>query len=156
MKKDIIVENLLTGYYWCSQQSNHSDSRASSATYRPPAGRFITGAISMKWRSGCWFMPEGTTINGPVYRDVLKQKWPQFIIIHDCDTFQQDGAPCHQTKPWSSLWIKTSLNCLLRGLEILQVQTLQKTAGKFCSVKFLHTAPPRLLTEEINSELMST
>jgi hypothetical protein len=81
---------------------------------RPPNSRFreryivptvknapkvmVWGAISAKGRSGLWFMPEGTSINGAVYLDVLKQKLPQFMTIHDCDTFQQDGAPCHQKK----------------------------------------------------------
>jgi transposase len=58
----------------------------------------VWGAISAKGRSGLWFMPEGTTMNGAVYLDVLKEKLPQFLTIHDCDTFQHDGAPCHQTK----------------------------------------------------------
>jgi len=43
-------------------------------------------------------LPEGTTINGSVYLNILKDKLPQFLQIHQCTSFQQDGAPCHQTR----------------------------------------------------------
>ena len=44
------------------------------------------------------YWAEGTTINGAVYLDILKDKLLRFLTIHDCDTFQHDGAPCHQAK----------------------------------------------------------
>ena len=59
----------------------------------------IWGAISGSGRCGLWFMPPGTTINGAVYLEILKEKVPPFIAIYGCTHFQHDGAPCHQTKP---------------------------------------------------------
>lgn len=58
----------------------------------------VWGAISAKGRGGLWFMPEGTTINAAAYLGILKEKLLRFLTIHDCDTFQHDGAPCHQAK----------------------------------------------------------
>lgn len=49
-------------------------------------------------------MPEGTSINGTVYLDVLKDKLPPFMNINQCTHFQHAGAPCHQTK-YVKTWI---------------------------------------------------
>ena len=43
-------------------------------------------------------MSDGTTINGMIYLEVLKEKVPLFMDIKGCIHFQHDGAPCHQTK----------------------------------------------------------
>lgn len=67
----------------------------------------IWGAICARGRSGLWFMPEGTTINGATYLEVLQDKLPQFMAIQGCDSFQQDGAPCHQTKAVKD-WLQRS------------------------------------------------
>ena len=72
----------------------------------------IWGAISARGRCGLWFMPEGQTINGKVYLDVLKEKLPNFMNINECTHFQHDGAPCHQTKAVKK-WLTES------GFEIL-------------------------------------
>lgn len=58
----------------------------------------VWGAVSGAGRAGLWIMPKNTTINGKVYLDVLKQKLPPFLQIHNATHFQQDGAPCHGTK----------------------------------------------------------
>ena len=58
----------------------------------------IWAAICAGGRSALWFMPEGTSINGTVYLEVLKSKVPSFMEIKRCSHFQHDGAPCHQTK----------------------------------------------------------
>src|SRR6218665_39361 len=67
-------------------------------TVKNAAKLMVWGAISAKGIGGLWFMPEGTTINAAVYLGILKEKLPRFLTIHDCDTFQHDGAPCHQAK----------------------------------------------------------
>ena len=41
----------------------------------------IWAAISAGGRSGLWFMPEGTSINGTMYLEVLKSKVPSFMEI---------------------------------------------------------------------------
>lgn len=67
-------------------------------TVKNAAKLMVWGAICAKGRCGLWFMPEGTSINGTVYLDVLKEKLPPFMNITQCTHFQHDGAPCHQTK----------------------------------------------------------
>ena len=56
------------------------------------------GTISTQGRGALWLMPPGTTINSKVYLDVLKEKLPLFMELHNCTIFQHDGAPCHQAK----------------------------------------------------------
>ena len=58
----------------------------------------IWSAICAGGRSGLWFMPEGTCINGTVYLEVLKSKVTSFMEIKRCSQFQQDGALFNQTK----------------------------------------------------------
>jgi len=72
----------------------------------------VWGSISAFGRGGLWFMPQDTTINGAVYLQILKDKLPAFMNIHNTTVFQHDGAPCHQTKVVSQ-WIQQS------GYEIL-------------------------------------
>ena len=58
----------------------------------------IWGAISSRGHAGLWFMPKGTTINGTVYLEILKEKLPPFMELHRTTFFQHDGAPCHNVK----------------------------------------------------------
>ena len=58
----------------------------------------VWGAICANERCGLWFMPKGTSINGTVYLNVLKEKLPNFMEIYRCSHFQHDGAPSHRTK----------------------------------------------------------
>ena len=67
-------------------------------TVKNPSKVMIWASICAGGRSGLWFMPEGTSINGTVYLEVLKSKVPSFMEIKRCSHFQHDGAPCHQTK----------------------------------------------------------
>ena len=68
------------------------------STVENAAKIMVWGSISARGRGELWFMPEGTTINESVYLGILKEKLLHFMSIMSCDTFQQDGAPCHQTK----------------------------------------------------------
>lgn len=122
----------------------------------------VWGAISAKGRSGLWFMPEGSTINGAVYLDVLKDKLPQFMAIHDCDTFQQDGAPCHQTKAVKQWLTQNNINLLgpwpgnspdLNPIENCWVLLKRKVAGHNpTSLKELKNAIKKVWIEEISPE----
>lgn len=72
----------------------------------------VWGAMTAAGRAGLWIMPPNTTVNGAVYLDILKQKLPGFMQIHQARVFQHDGAPCHQTKNVTA-WITS------QGYEIL-------------------------------------
>ena len=65
----------------------------------------IWGSISSKGHGELRFMPKGTTINGIVYLNLLKEKLANFMTIHDTTYFQQDGALCHKTKAVKA-WIE--------------------------------------------------
>ena len=107
-------------------------------------------------------MPEGSTINGAVYLDVLKDKLPQFIAIHDCDTFQQDGAPCHQTKAAKQWLTQNNINLLgpwpgnspdLNPIENCWVLLKRKVAGHNpTSLKELRNSIKKVWIEEISPE----
>ena len=79
----------------------------------------IWAAICAGGRSGLRFMPEGTSINGTVYLEVLKSKVLSFMEIKRCSHFQHDGAPVPSDKSseemawWSWDWDP--------GQEILQI-----------------------------------
>jgi len=72
----------------------------------------VWGSFCGQGRGGIWFMPKNTTINGQVYLSVLKDKLIPHMQIHDCTTFQQDGAPCHRTAAVST-WLRDN------GIQVL-------------------------------------
>ena len=37
-------------------------------------------------------------MNGPKYVQVLSEKLKLHLQVHNCQTFMQDGAPCHRSK----------------------------------------------------------
>jgi len=53
-------------------------------TVKNAAKIMVWGAICAKGRCGLWFMPEGTSINGAVYLNILKEKLPIFMGINQC------------------------------------------------------------------------
>ena len=67
-------------------------------TVKNAAKVMVWGAICANERCDLWFMPEGTSINGTVYLNVLKEKLPNSMEIYRCNHFRHDGAPCHRTK----------------------------------------------------------
>jgi len=67
----------------------------------------VWGSISASGRAGIWIMPRNTTMTGPVYLQMLKDKLPIFMSIHGTNHFQHDGAPCHSAKAVKS-WIVSS------------------------------------------------
>ena len=56
------------------------------------------GVTSASGRTGLWNMPSRTTINSQVFLGMLKDKLRMWLEIKNCNTFQHDGAPCHQAR----------------------------------------------------------
>ena len=44
------------------------------------------------------FLEAGTTMNGAKHAELLKDKLPTHMAIHQSLIFMHDGAPCHQLK----------------------------------------------------------
>ena len=67
----------------------------------------------MKWEL-CWsfFLPIGTTMNGVRYRKMLKDKLEVHMVVHKCNMFMQDGAPCHHTKLVNDFFKKKNIKTL--------------------------------------------
>lgn len=105
-------ESTVSQFYAFTRQVRRPPNQRYNERYVVPTVKnapkvMIWGAISANGRCGLWFMPEGTTINGPVYLGILQEKLLNFMNITQCDTFQQDGAPCHQTKAVKK-WLEES------------------------------------------------
>jgi len=69
----------------------------------------VWGVVSGAGLAGLWMMPKNTTMNGKMYRNILREKLPNFVNFHDINHIQQDDAscPCHGTKAVKS-WLKHS------------------------------------------------
>ena len=89
-------------YVFCRHVPPPSKKRGSPRYFVPTVKKaakvMVWGAICENRSCGLWFIPEGISINGTVYLNVLKEKLPIFMKINRCTHFQDDGVPCHQTK----------------------------------------------------------
>ena len=68
------------------------------STMKHPPNQMIWGAISKHGVAGIFFLPPGTTMNGPRYIELLAEKLKIYMAVHNCTIFMQDGAPCHGSK----------------------------------------------------------
>ena len=60
-----------------------------------PSSQMIWGAMSKNGTAGLCFLATGTTINGPKYVELLKNKLLLHMTVHSTTIFMHDGAPCH-------------------------------------------------------------
>ena len=56
--------------------------------------QMIWGAMSCRGAAGLYFIPPNTTMNGPKYVELLKEKLKLQMHIHGCTIFMENGAPC--------------------------------------------------------------
>ena len=63
-----------------------------------PPTVMIWGAMSVTGTAGLLFLPNGTTMNGQKYVELLKDKLELHMNVHICNIFMQDGTPCHRSK----------------------------------------------------------
>ena len=74
------------------------DERYTVQTMKHPPSVMIWGVMSFTETAGPFFLPNGTTMNGQKYVDLLKDKLELHMNVHNCKIFMQDGAPCHRSK----------------------------------------------------------
>ena len=60
--------------------------------------QIIYGAMGANGTAGIYFLKPGTTMNGAKHAELLKDKLPTHMAIHQLLIFMHDGAPCHQSK----------------------------------------------------------
>ena len=54
--------------------------------------------MSANGTAGIYFLKPVTTMNGANHAELLKDKLPTHMAIHQSLIFMHDGAPCHQLK----------------------------------------------------------
>ena len=72
----------------------------------------VWGAMSARGTSGICFLQPGTTINGAKYLDLLKDKLEIHMVVHDCNVFMLNGAPCHRAKSVKSFLREKNVDIL--------------------------------------------
>ena len=72
----------------------------------------VWGAMSARGTAGLYFLQPGTTMSGAKYLDLLKDKLEIHMVVHDCDVFMHDGAPCHKAKPVKSFLQEKNVDML--------------------------------------------
>ena len=92
------------------------------STIKHPPSQIIWGAISENGVAGLYFLPHGTTINGPRYVELLAEKLKIHMAVHNCTVFMQDGVPCHRSKVATTLVAKNKSRFWI-GREIAQTLT---------------------------------
>ena len=63
-----------------------------------PPSVMIWGAMLVTGTAGLFFLPNGMTMNGQKYIDLLKDKLKLHMNVHNCNIFMQDGTPYHRSK----------------------------------------------------------
>ena len=56
----------------------------------------VWAAFSYHGRGPIQFIEPGTTVNAKSYLNIIQNKLPVHMAIHQCSIYQQDGATCHQ------------------------------------------------------------
>ena len=110
-------ETLISQFYAFCRHVRRPPNKRDDYRYIVPSVKnapkvMIWGGICAGGRCGLWFLPQGQTIKGATYLEILQTKVPQFMEIKECTHFQHDGAPCHQIRAVKQ-WLSDS------GFEIL-------------------------------------
>ena len=70
-------------------------------------------AISENGVARLFFLPHGTTMNGPPFIvELLEEKLKIYMAVHNCTVFMQDGAPCHRSKVATIFLAKNKIKVL--------------------------------------------
>ena len=59
-------------------------------TMKHPPSQIIWGAMSKSGTAGLYFLPQGTTMNGANYMELLQEKLKLHMYIHQCSIFMHE------------------------------------------------------------------
>ena len=74
------------------------DKKYVATAMKLPPSQIIWGVMSGRGAADLYFIPPNTTMNGPKYVELLKEKLKLDMHVHRCTIFTQDGAPCHRSR----------------------------------------------------------
>ena len=122
------------------------EDRYTIQTMKHPSSQMIWGAMSKSGTAGLYFLPQGTTMNGTKYVELLREKLKLHMYIHQCSIFMHDGAPCHRSKVVQNFLAKVKVSTLVK----------KKVADKQpSSIESLKEAIKEVWTKEISAEYCS-
>jgi hypothetical protein len=79
----------------------------------------VWGCFAAGGRGTLFFLPKNATMNQNRYLDMLKEKLPIAMEMHNCTTFMQDGARCHTAKSVMK-WLTGELRVGGNKIKVLQ------------------------------------
>ena len=74
------------------------EDRYTIETMKHPLSIMVWGAMSAHGTGALYFLQLGTIINAAKYLDLFNDKLEIHMMVHDCNVFVHDGAPCHKAK----------------------------------------------------------
>ena len=89
-------------------------------TTKHPPSIMVWEAMAAQRTAGRYFLQPGTTMNGTKYLNLLKDKLEIHMMVHDCNVFMHDDAPCHRAKSVKNLLQEKNVD-ILDGQETVQV-----------------------------------
>lgn len=137
------------------------EDRYTIQTMKHPPSQMIWGAMSKSGTAGLYFLPQGTTMNGAKYVELLREKLKLHMYIHQCSIFMHDGAPCHRSKVVQNFLAKIKVSTLdwpgnspdLNPIENLWEIVKKKVADKQpSSIESLKEAIKEVWIKEISAE----
>jgi len=82
------------------------------ATMKHPPSIMVWACISASGRGGLEVIPRNSRMDSKMYMNILEKKLENFLVIHDCDTFMQDSAPCHVSKVTKAWFARKNIHTL--------------------------------------------
>ena len=89
-----------------------TDKKYVVATMKDTPSQMIWGAVSRHGAASLYVIPSNTTMNGPKYVELLKDKLKLYMHVHGCTIFMQDGAPYHRSKVDTEFLKKNKISVL--------------------------------------------
>ena len=68
--------------------------------------------MSANGMAGIYFLKPNTTMNSAKYAELLRDKLPTLMAIHQSLIFMRDGAPCHKSKIVKQCFTKNYIKIL--------------------------------------------
>ena len=95
------------------------EERYTIQTLKHPPSIMVCGAMSAHGTAGLYFLQPDTTINGAKYLNLLKDKLKINKMVHGCNVFMHDVAPCHRAKSVKNFLQEKNVD-VLDGQETVQ------------------------------------